>query len=326
MHSISPIRVFPMAALCWLSVFAAPAQDLRLATGSPGGTFFGVGEELARFLNRRLPGMTMEPLETGGSTENLRLLGSSEADLALVTQDALEAEIRASRRSAGAASPPPRSRFCIVGPLYVGAAQFVLRRELVRTGTLADLNGVLLYPGARGSGAEEGTLSIIEALGIEPRLVAEGDRTLGYEEAAAALIQGKFDAATLSGGLPVRAVERLMARHRGEFRILSFTEEQASLAIERVAGLVHSRIAPGTYPGQSAEVRSVGKRTLLVARSGLEAGIIGRIAAAIQAGTAQPGTGLRGPEIHAALRALTVSFWRQDLGVARCAPLQANPD
>ena len=117
-----------------------------------------------------------------------------------------------------------------------------------------------------------------------------------------------------------------MASHPGEFRILSFTGEQAALAIERVAGLVHSRIAPGVYPGQSDEVRSVGKRTLLVARSGLEAGIIGRIAAAIESGTAQPGTGLRGPEVHAALRALSVDFWRQDLGVARCVPLRANPD
>lgn len=313
------------AALCiaLLAVaLCACAAPLRLATGSPGGTFYTVGEDLADFCSAGEPPVFVRAVATTGSNENLQLLSSGKADLALVTQDALEAYLNsaqpggsgeADRSGAGRADS-----ICVVGPLYVGAAQYVIDRRFVKSGTLVDLEGAALYPGARGSGTEEGTTRILNALGLKPRLPPPERRTLNYAAAADALARGEYDAVVLSGGPPVGAVARLFAENPGRFRILSFTPDQIARATRAVAGLYPSKIVPGVYEGQTEEVRSVGKRTLLVARKNLSAPAFSRIEACLEHGIAEPGRGLRASQYHPLLRSLTPAFWRSPLEIPTC--------
>lgn len=294
-------------SICVLAVRAGELDTrgpLRIATGSPGGTYHKIGSDLATLLPFGNADTGIKTIQTTGSHENLKLLSAGEADLALTTEDAYrafqrEVEPRAeigtdaddhAGADAGADAgtgadtddhapedapaqtlDPVLEKICVLGVLYVGAAQFVLRKDLVRTGTLDDLEGARLYPGAAGSGTERSTLAIMEALGIDPRLVPVEQRTLTYSESARALREGKgkLDAVVLSGGPPVAALAELFQEAPGEFVILAWTPEHIRTATEAIRGLVASEIAAGTYRGQDAAIPSVGKRTLLVARHGL---------------------------------------------------------
>jgi uncharacterized protein len=48
-------------------------KSLTLATASPGGVYYIYGEELARILTEKL-GITVNPLPTQGSVQNVKLL------------------------------------------------------------------------------------------------------------------------------------------------------------------------------------------------------------------------------------------------------------
>lgn len=298
-----------------------PRHELRLATGSEGGTYHRIGREIADYLNSTGGAWTVTPAVTRGSSDNLARIahapepasepddGRPSADLALVTQDAFDDFM-----AAGSDAEP-----IIIGAMYVGAAQFIIRRELIRTGTLSDLNGVRMYPGAAGSGTEAGTLAILRALGVHPVYVPEAGRTLGYGEAAQAMAAGEFGAVVLSGGPPVRAVSELFEGLPESFQILSFSDAELAQALDAIPGLFGSSIRARTYAGQSEDVATVGKRTLLIARRDAGAGSDddkdaiwpAEVRAALIEGLSTPGEALRAERSHPLLQSLTPEFFGQ---------------
>lgn len=301
--------LFYALTLC-LACASDPARPSRLllATGTPGGTYNRIGEDLARYLRRSGFRIPVEPVATRGTEDNLDRLRRGEVDLALVTQDALTREAENLSQD-----------LCVVGPLYRGAAQFVLRKALVRTGTVADLKGVHFYPGSGGSGTERSTLELLDALGIQPDLVPQPQRTMGYDASAEALAGGKFDAVALSGGPPVDAVTSLMKNYPRRFVLLKFSDEEIGWLGERLPGIYASSIPDDTYPGQTGPVPSVGKQTVLVARAGLDSVVLKSLSREIAKGIDQENKGLHDPRVHLLLRNLTPEFWRQPLNVPRCA-------
>src|SRR5438067_12115258 len=80
--------------VAWLLALAAstsvPAagpdwpKSLTLVTASPGGVYYVYGEELARILTEKL-GIAVNPLPTQGSVQNVQLLESDAAQVALIT-------------------------------------------------------------------------------------------------------------------------------------------------------------------------------------------------------------------------------------------------
>lgn len=286
---------------------AARPRQLRMVTGSEGGTYYAIGRDLSRAVRRAGFRVPIESQSSRGTEANLDRLRSGDAELALVTQDAVTSlpEIE-------------RATFCVVGPLYRGGAQFLLRAPLVRSGTVADLRGVHFYPGAAGSGTEASTLALLDALEIQPDYVPRPLRTLGYDASARALAEGKFDGVVLSGGPPVGAVAWLLGERPGKFRLLSFTQEQIARATSRLPGLYPAEIAGGVYANHPDTVSTVGKQTLLIARAGLDEAMLARLASVIGDDLTDPSRGLLREDAHPMLRDLSPEFWNQPLELPRC--------
>lgn len=311
-HTLLHVCLVAMAACAWLSATGCAGdpgrpRQLRLATGSEGGTYYRIGSELARGVKRAGFRTPVTPMATRGTSENLELLKNGRAELALVTQDTVTTLPEAERAA-----------YCAVGPLYRGGAQFILRSALVRSGTVADLRGVHFYPGAEGSGAEASTLGLMEALGIEPDYVPERARKLGYGDSARALAEGRFDGVVLSGGPPVGAVAWLMENHPRKFELLSFSPEQIEQVRSKITGLYPAEIAAGVYEGQTEPVTTVGKQTTLIARRGLDASMLKSLAGVIENSIDEPSRGLRHEDAHPMLQGLTPEFWNQPLELPRC--------
>ena len=300
MQPTSP-RLSRVAAFCLLLALSfpagamaqdTPADTLRLATGSVGGTFLPVGGDLASWFNRSIPGLVVEVDTTAGSVDNLDRLVEGQADIAIVGSS----PFREVLNGWGSLSDEAES-ICILGTLYMDAEQFVVRSSLVRVGNLLDLNGLLMYPGPHNSGGEVDTRRIMTALGIEPSFVYVDERDKGYTAAAEALARGDFDAATFSGGVPIEAVTELFNRYPGEFQILPFSKHMLRRLVyyeEDFEGVV---IRAASYPGLSEDIQAVGGPNLLVAGPHVDKRLLAKVSRAVEAGIEKPGEGLQGQDL-----------------------------
>src|SRR5512136_2542493 len=66
----------------------AGAQNLSIATGGTGGVYYPMGGGLAAVLSSKVPGMSATAEVTGGSVDNLKLVGTGKPYVAFSMADA----------------------------------------------------------------------------------------------------------------------------------------------------------------------------------------------------------------------------------------------
>src|SRR5215203_2655347 len=66
----------------------AQQTTLAIATGGTGGVYYPLGGGLANILSKTLPNVQATAEVTGGSVDNLKLIGSGQAELAMTMVDA----------------------------------------------------------------------------------------------------------------------------------------------------------------------------------------------------------------------------------------------
>jgi len=164
----------------------APAQTLRLCTGSPGKTYHAVGEKLAELLPAMAGGeLQVEVLATGGSIDNLNKLTAGECDGAIVQGDA--AEFFTTEINPGAAGS-----FRMLTPLYQELSLLLCSREsgIDEIDELLDEEGASVAAGAMGSGSLATWLTFraikpeYEQVKVIPRNGAEGALAVANGEAS----------------------------------------------------------------------------------------------------------------------------------------------
>ena len=69
---------------------AAWAQNLSIATGGTGGVYYPYGGGLASVLSKNMPGVAATAEVTGGSVDNLKLVGSGKPYIAFTMSDAAQ--------------------------------------------------------------------------------------------------------------------------------------------------------------------------------------------------------------------------------------------
>ena len=73
-----------LGALASLALaFGANAQNISIATGGTGGVYYPMGGGIAAVLSKHVPGMQATAEVTGGSVDNLKLIGSGKPYIAL---------------------------------------------------------------------------------------------------------------------------------------------------------------------------------------------------------------------------------------------------
>ena len=77
------MRVAPFfCSLLLVASFAVRAQNISIATGGTGGVYYPMGGGLANVLSKHVPGMQATAEVTGGSVDNLNLIGTGKPYLA----------------------------------------------------------------------------------------------------------------------------------------------------------------------------------------------------------------------------------------------------
>ncbi len=259
--AIAVITALVVAVAVAITVVAGRQRtwQVTIATATPGGTYYRLGDQLARIL-ARLPEQPIERVtaeQSAGSQENIQRLLSSEADIAFVQGPALVSAI--------ASDPEAQHGIRVLSRLYTDVVQVVVRSGS-RIRMVADLRGRRIFVGPQASGTRFLVTQVLETLGLAQGSYTADDAA-SFAEAADRLIRGGLDVAFFAAGTPTEAVQRVLASGRGE---LVSIEEQARDRLTATDGelaLVEVSIPANFYHNQPEPVQTVGADVFLAARS-----------------------------------------------------------
>ena len=228
-----------------LAPMAAAQQQNRISitTGGTGGVYYPLGGGMANILSKYVPGLQATAEVTGGSVDNLKLLGAGKSEVAFSMVDASwDAYNGFDKFKDGKVN----ARTLMV--LYPNRTQIV---TVDGTGInkLADLKGKRVSTGAPGSGVEIVTFRVLEAVGLDPKRDMKQER-LSVAESANAIKDRKIDAFFWVGGVPTAAITDLAATPGVKIKLIDHAE--ANDAMNKKYGALYAKgtIPAGAYSGQ----------------------------------------------------------------------------
>jgi TRAP transporter TAXI family solute receptor len=265
-----------MAAQMWFGNAEIPATALRIATASPDGVYFPLGEGIARVLEPEIQGLEVEVVATDGSFENVRLLDQGAVDLALIQNDVAFNAVR-SERILGYRS----DKIGGIGVLFEEVAQIIARRDAA-IGSVQDLRGTRLNVDLPGSGTRFTTGLVLEHFGIG--LDDLEASFLAITEVSGQMREDEVDATWWWRALPSPFVRDMFLS--GDFELVPIDRQLIEGLRAGQPFLTPVTIPALTYPNQPEPVSSVAVKATLVAATALDADLVYRITEAVFANVA----------------------------------------
>jgi hypothetical protein len=241
---------------------AAPAASgdktrLVIVTGGTGGVFYPYGGGLARILTEKLANSEATAEVTGGSVDNMKLVGAGDADIGLSTVDSAYDAILGE----GAYKDTGKIPAATIAVLYTSFLHVVALQESAIT-TVADMKGKRISVGSAGSSTEIAANRILEAAGLDPQADITRD-SLSVAESVAAMKDKKIDAFFWIGGLPTSAVTDLVATPNLKVTFIDISQYLQPMLDKY--GPVYSAFSlpQSTYAGLEADVPGIGIGNIL---------------------------------------------------------------
>ena len=182
----------------------AQQKTIAIGTGGTGGVYYPLGGGLANVLSKNLPGYQATAEVTGGSVDNLKLIGTGQSELGFSMADAALDAFKGEDKFKGG---KVAVRTLMV--LYPNRMH-VVTIEGTGIEKMADLKGKRVSTGSPGSATEVMAFRVIEAAGLDKDKDMRRER-LGAAESVNAIKDRKIDAFFWVGGLPTAAVTDLGA-------------------------------------------------------------------------------------------------------------------
>jgi uncharacterized protein len=235
-----------LAAAVLAGAALAQQKTIAIATGGTGGVYYPLGGGLANILSRNLPGYQATAEVTGGSVDNLKLIGTGQSELAFSMADAaLDAFNGEDKFKSGKVAV----RTLMV--LYPNRMH-VVTIEGIGIQKMADLKGKRVSTGSPGSATEVMAFRVIEAAGLDKDKDMRRER-LGVAESVNAIKDRKIDAFFWVGGLPTAGVTDLGATPGVKIKLIDHSDVVDKMNAKYGNLYVTDVIPAKTYPGQDAD-------------------------------------------------------------------------
>jgi TRAP transporter TAXI family solute receptor len=236
----------------------AQQQNIAIATGGTGGVYYPMGGGMANVLSKHLPGVEATARVTGGSVDNLKLIGSQQSEVAFTMVDAALNALKGEDKFKG--NPVDLRTLMVLYPNRM----HVVSVEGRGVNTMADLKGKRVSTGSPGSATEVMAFRVIEAAGLDRDKDMKRER-LGVAESTNALKDGKIDAYFWVGGLPTAAVTDLGATPGVTIKLVD-TADLTEKMNAKYGNLYSKGVIPAkTYPGQAGDNKIAVVQNILVA-------------------------------------------------------------
>ena len=238
--------VVALAAVLFAGGVAAQQKTIAIGTGGTGGVYYPLGGGLANVLSKTLPGIQATAEVTGGSVDNLKLIGAGRNELAFSMADAALDAYRAQDKFKG---NKVEVRTLMV--LYPNR-KHVVTVEGTGIEKMADFRGKRVSTGSPGSATEVMAFRVIEAAGLDKDRDMKRER-LGVAESVNALKDRKIDAFFWVGGLPTAAVTDLGATPGLKIRLIDHADTIGAMNAKYGPLYAPGVIPAKTYPGQDKD-------------------------------------------------------------------------
>ncbi|HEX2827084.1 MAG TPA: TAXI family TRAP transporter solute-binding subunit [Burkholderiales bacterium] len=256
-----------MKALLWAAsavlAFSAPVQaqekiQLSIATGGTGGVYYPLGGGMANVLSKHVPGLTATAEVTGGSVDNLKLIGTGKPYIAMSMADAGLDAYKGEDKFKG--HKVPARTLMIMYPNRM----HVVTVDGTGVNTMADLKGKRVSTGSPGSATEVMAFRLIEAAGLDKDKDMKRER-LGVAESVNAIKDKKIDAFFWVGGLPTAAVTDLAATPGVKIKLVDHANLIPAMN-KKYGNLYFADVIPkATYSGMAADNHMASVANILVA-------------------------------------------------------------
>jgi len=263
------------------SANAADRTVVSLATATPGGGFPLYGGAVAEVINAEDPTLDVQPRNTQGSTENVPLLEAGSVDIGLVQGEVVHEAL------AGVGRAPANLR--VLAAMYSTPGMFVVRADSPYR-TLADLRGKPVAFGAKGSGLVILARYVLDGLGLDQMRDFQAIFLERAGDGPAMVLDGR--AAALWGGGIGWPGFTTVASAPGGARFIVPDAEGLARILAKHTFLRPLTVPPGSYPGQTAAIASLGSWSFIMARPTLPDDVAFRLARALHRGEARLGAKL----------------------------------
>jgi TRAP transporter TAXI family solute receptor len=244
------------AAALLLAQGAAEAQEtfINIATGPTGGTYYPVGTAMAKIWTDSLPGVKATAQSTGGTRNNIQLLGDGDAEAAFA--DGLSYDAFNGIKTYDG---QPQAFLRTAVPLYPEVIH-ILAAKGSGIASLADLKGKRVSIGAVGGSVAATTEVLLKAVGLNLATDIQAEY-LGHAEAVTGFQDRRIDAAVIVGALGISsAVESTTL---GLVDIIPIPADVVEAVAKEVPYFAPYTIPKGSYKGQDADVSTFSSPNIL---------------------------------------------------------------
>jgi uncharacterized protein len=220
----------------------AQQKTISIGTGGTGGVYYPLGGAIANVLSKHLPGVQATAEVTGGSVDNLKLIGSGQSEIGFSMADAALDALKGEDKFKG--SKVPLQTLLVVYPNRM----HVVTVEGTGVEKMSDLKGKRVSTGSPGSATEVMAFRVIEAAGLDRDKDLKRER-LGVAESVNAIKDRKIDAFFWVGGIPTAAVTDLAATPGVKMKLIDHGDLVDKMNAKYGKLYTASAIPAGAYPG-----------------------------------------------------------------------------
>ena len=184
-------------ALLSILLIYGQAQALTIATGSSEGTYYKIAQDIKQIAEKE--GIPVEVIQTGGSFDNINLLGAGKVDLAIMQLDVLRFVTEIMLKETGL-NVLKEAKVAL--NLYLEEIHIIAKNPEIRT--VQQLQGKRVAVGPEKSGSALTSEVLLTGFGVKIEPVFDLP-----EGAVKKLSQGEIDALIFIGGAPVPAFQKL---------------------------------------------------------------------------------------------------------------------
>jgi len=262
MRNIIKSLVLAAAALLAFNGYAQEKINLSIGTGGTGGVYYPLGGGMANVLSKYVPGMQATAEVTGGSVDNLKLIGTGKPYIGLAMADASQDALRGEGKFKGSKVPLTTLMVLYTNHMHVVTV------EGTGINSVKDLKGKRVSTGSPGSATEVMAFRIIEAAGLDPMKDMTRER-LGVAESVNAIKDKKIDAFFWVGGLPTAAVTDLASTPGTKIKLVDHASLVPVMNKKYDNLYVEDTIPKATYSGMAADNKQASVANILVTHANM---------------------------------------------------------
>jgi TRAP transporter TAXI family solute receptor len=244
---------------------------LSIASGPSGGAWHPIGGAIGNIINRNVPGVRASVEATEAGVQNVRLLGTGEAEIAL----SIAATALGGFEGKAPYSQAFRGLRTLIASLQMGYMQMVVLEDS-ELQMVKEIRGKRVHLGTSGHGSIPRQREIYQEMGI-----SFDDFTpvyLPYRDALQALGDHRLDAAVLYMAPPAPSLKEFGVTH--PFRLLGIQEETLEDISQKYSYFVQVVIPKDEY-GLEEDVPTVATSNVVLVAADLPEELVYRIARGI---------------------------------------------